>query len=1207
MQSVTSGGTGTINTMNGGKQEVNDAKGIIGDVYAGSQIIKNGEGTISGFLKEGTQSIDGGTGNIGLLYTNGIQEIKNGTGNIEVVNNGRQIVLNNATGNITTLKNGTQEINGGTGNITDLQNGKQNIISGTGNILGTMYGGTQEINNGSGYIENMDGTKAKQNINMSATGSIKNLVNGTQNIAESASGFITGIMDGGVQNINQNASGSINIMNNGQQNIVSGNGNITVMNGGSQNITNGTANIEIINNGIQTLNENATATINTMNNGQQNILSGEGNIGSMMAGGQYIQNGKGNIATMNGGVQVIYNGATGVIDVLSPDAETTSSVGYQYIYTNGTGHIKDMQAGTQYVDSGNATIEKMSSGTQVVLNNANAQIKEMINGTQMVSAGSANIGAMTNGQQQILAEATGTIEQMNGGSQIVSGTGSIKDMQAGVQYVDGGNATIEKMSSGTQVVLNNANAQIKEMTNGAQMVSAGSANIGAMTNGQQQILTNTTGNINTVNGGIGTIKNIVGGKQIIKSGGTGKVEKYTENQIIQAGGTGIIETLDTKYTLTSGQTGKVNIVLSGGTQIVGSGAIGYVSNVQSGGQQIVQANGIGHIDKINQDSVNTQVVEKGGTGIIGQLNTSITLTEGQTIQVENFGDNGKLVIGQGATGQTDKYDENVEVGEGGTINVGTLDTEMNLEGDKTAVIEDEMTEDAVQIVGQDATGTIKNLNTGMQIVQKGGISKDTVINGGLLYVNEGAIVQDTTINSGTLSFANTGGVYELTGTFTANGGNIVLTQEASNKLRTVNTINNASYETLNIQKMKGSNAHFILDTDLENGMTFDKNDESKTLAELKNETTQNNDKIIINEAEKGTHYIQVKDASGENFSKIEPGKYQVLVVDKSGNLEFKGEKYNAGGLYEYDPSIVRGDKYGLDKNEWLLTSVEKNINNDWRNTNDSMRSRLGELHNSNVNDMGLWARYLDGSFKNSAFDSDYNLFQLGYDKQADAKSIYGVAVDYGTGKSKYVNGGSDDKLTALSVYAVWNNDDDAYTNLTARIGQFDTELNSYGDYADSTNYKHNAYSLSAEYGKRYNYDNNFYIEPQAQLTIGRLASFDYTTNRGATGNVDGLNSVITRLGFTVGKQAENGNNIYLKADMYHEFAGTRNLILESKASGSSEFLSRNADYSDTWFEVGVGGNIKLSEDVTFYGDITRGFGGDINKDWQVNGGIRWAF
>ncbi len=45
--------------MNGGKQEVDNAKGIIGDVYAGSQIIKNGEGTISGFLKEGTQSING--------------------------------------------------------------------------------------------------------------------------------------------------------------------------------------------------------------------------------------------------------------------------------------------------------------------------------------------------------------------------------------------------------------------------------------------------------------------------------------------------------------------------------------------------------------------------------------------------------------------------------------------------------------------------------------------------------------------------------------------------------------------------------------------------------------------------------------------------------------------------------------------------------------------------------------------------------------------------------------------------------------------------------------------------------------------------------------------------------------------------------------------------------------------------------------------
>ena len=49
------------------------------------------------------------------------------------------------------------------------------------------------------------------------------------------------------------------------------------------------------------------------------------------------------------------------------------------------------------------------------------------------------------------------------------------------------------------------------------------------------------------------------------------------------------------------------------------------------------------------------------------------------------------------------------------------------------------------------------------------------------------------------------------------------------------------------------------------------------------------------------------------------------------------------------------------------------------------------------------------------------------------------------------------------------------------------------------------------------------------------------------------------------------------------------------------------DYSDTWFEVGIGTNIKFSKASYFYGDIERSFGGEIEKKWQINAGVRFEF
>ena len=279
----------------------------------------------------------------------------------------------------------------------------------------------------------------------------------------------------------------------------------------------------------------------------------------------------------------------------------------------------------------------------------------------------------------------------------------------------------------------------------------------------------------------------------------------------------------------------------------------------------------------------------------------------------------------------------------------------------------------------------------------------------------------------------------------------------------------------------------------------------------------------------------------------------------------------------------------------------------WRNTNDSLRSRLGELHGDAEHDNGIWARTQVGRFSGFGYEGRYNLYQLGYDKTLTDQSVYGAAIDYGDGTGSYTDGSGKDKLTAFSLYGVWKGAKGTYTNVTARAGIFDTDLKSYGDNPDKTSYKEHAYSISVEYGQRFDYRQGLFFEPQAQFTLGRLSGISYTTNRGANGYIEGMNSAIGRIGFVLGQKITNGSDIYLKADLLHEFAGKRDLQLTSDAGGTNDILSKHNDYGDTWFELGLGANIKLSKDSSFYGEVERGFGGDINKKWSVNAGLRFTF
>jgi outer membrane autotransporter protein len=410
-----------------------------------------------------------------------------------------------------------------------------------------------------------------------------------------------------------------------------------------------------------------------------------------------------------------------------------------------------------------------------------------------------------------------------------------------------------------------------------------------------------------------------------------------------------------------------------------------------------------------------------------------------------------------------------------------------------------------------------------------------------------------------------------------------------------------------IADYSGTGGNFIMDTDL---------------------AAETSDKVNITNAAAGTTYVQVKDASLVNGHTVTGAKNLLLITDASQNVNFVGKNLNAGGLWDVTPTLENGENVTLTdgsqgtKDQWYLTKIAKAVNNDsqvlldavdssyalWRNTNDSLRKRFGELrlHTNETDDDGIWARYSGGKFGSGNFDGSFNMYQLGYDKAANAKSIYGFAVETGSGHTSYSYGSGKDKLFAGSIYGTWHGDNSSYTDVVARFGQFDTDIRSYGDYPDKAKAKSHAYSLSVEYGKtiELNKAQGTFIEPQAQLIVGRLGSSSYTTDRGNNVYMGGVNSCIGRLGVVAGKKDASGNDVYLKVNMLHEFGGNRDVMM---LAGNGETLSESQDYGDTWFELGLGGNIKLGNSSHLYGDIERSFGADIQKKWQVNVGVRFEF
>ena len=285
----------------------------------------------------------------------------------------------------------------------------------------------------------------------------------------------------------------------------------------------------------------------------------------------------------------------------------------------------------------------------------------------------------------------------------------------------------------------------------------------------------------------------------------------------------------------------------------------------------------------------------------------------------------------------------------------------------------------------------------------------------------------------------------------------------------------------------------------------------------------------------------------------------------------------------------------------------------WRSGLTDMNQRLGDIRSGTAS--GIWARTYGGKAKinkgGANVKDNYWGAQVGADKKTANGWHIGGAFGYSTGKAKYAYGGEGDPKTYnFALYGTRIYEDGQYIDIVAKAGRIENDytVKNEMNHEVKGNYHATGYSLSAEYGKKIR-NGKTWIEPQAQIMVGRIGSADYTgisdykDKREMTIHQDGMTSVIGRIGIGIGRESEKGS-IYLKASVLHDFDGKTANSYEARDGGEKRVRE---DYGGSWGAVAIGGSWRIGKSGILYGDIERSFGGDYREEWKANIGMRFAF
>lgn len=418
------------------------------------------------------------------------------------------------------------------------------------------------------------------------------------------------------------------------------------------------------------------------------------------------------------------------------------------------------------------------------------------------------------------------------------------------------------------------------------------------------------------------------------------------------------------------------------------------------------------------------------------------------------------------------------------------------------------------------------------------------------------------------------------------------------------------YSKLEVQKLVGTGSIFKQDIDVR---------------------SMESDKIFVNDDFSGSQILDIYQK--DNYVPAEDSNegHGLLLASTNGDGVFTAKDREGTLFYtHYDLANKQSDTAGyttdwyldkisnLDPGDKPTTSVDTILAanalnyHTWRTENDKLLQRMGELRHNGDEQTGAWFRTHGSKIGRSGkfgFENKYTAYELGYDEltknTAEVKRYQGAALSYTDGSSGYSSGSGDNSNKAISFYTTEIGSKGHYLDVVFKISNMDNDFAVYDTKSNKItgDFNNTGVSLSAEYGRKNTLQNGWYIEPQAQFTLGYLGGDNYTTNNGIEVRQSGIQSAVGRLGFNIGKEVSSAGIVYAKANLLHEFGGGYDVSMRD----SSGAVTVSDIFNGTWFEYGIGAALKTGSSSHLYFDVERSAGSDFKKDWQWNIGARWTF
>lgn len=925
-------------------------------------------------------------------------------------------------------------------------------------------------------------------------------------------------------------------------------------------------------NGSVTLGENAVTVISTNNGGMYGLYAAEDgeivNEGSLQINANSTSEwGTSAIVADNGSVKLgsksdttIITSGPGAYGLITMNNGTASSSGQLDITTGGSyahGMTVETDGKVTLEDASATTIKTSGDGSHGIYANGGSAV---LNGELEITTAGANdshgIAAQNNGQVTF-AEGSKTIINTEG-------------YRSHGFFVENGTIT-----SAGQLEISTAAAETSGLFAMAGKISH---------DGSLKVTTNNTQAHGVYSGGSGTVVDLKGTAAVTTHGDS------SHAFFVQGGGE--LQLDGQVAAITEGTSAHGLSANSGGKITAAAGSLVSVSTEKNNAYGIDAQNG-------QVDLAGTMQVETKGDGAYGVHAYGAS----GSVQLENVF---VTTAGDGAHGLAANYGGTVSFNGNTKITVAKTDNAYALHA----------TLDNSRIEGQgviDINGSVYAANGGKIDVTAAAASQLT---GDIVVESSG--VSDITFSSDALFT----GLTSVSGTNSEN--NLTL---GSNSLWNMTGTSSLSSFTNNavVDMTKDGNTFSTLTVDNLNGNgTF--------LMDIDGTAVDQSDKIVVNDTFTGSQVLSLQETGGRD-SDIEIGQAAVgtvLASVNNGDGVFTADDHE-GSLYweRYELGSQANDNTGY--TDWYLKAVDVlNPGNNptttvktamsagalayhtWR-ADDKLMERMGDLRQRGEEEQGAWVRVKgsklshDGKF---GFENKYTMYEIGYDqvmKKTDAYTRYGgVSMSYSDGSSSYDSGSGDNKNKAISFYMTQVGEKGHYVDVVAKFNHMDTDFTVYDSNSKKItgDFDNTGVSLSAEYGRKNSLSQNgWYVEPQAQMTVGYLGSSSYMSNKVQV-DQSGISSVVGRLGFNLGRDIDKKTNFYVKANLLHEFSGSYDVAFTDKFGNRAKL---DDDFNDTWFEYGAGVAFQGSKNNYFYLDVERSAGSDYKKDWQWNVGASWTF